>query len=79
MKSREPGILLWGQVLLEQSHGKGRQAEIPTTRDDPAIGRWGSVDPMGPTFPDQTAYQYVHNNPPNRYDPDGNADFGSAK
>jgi RHS repeat-associated protein len=45
----------------------------------PAIGRWLSVDPMFATFPDQSSYQYTHNNPINRYDPDGKADFGSAE
>jgi len=56
MKSREPGILLWGQVLLERSLAKGRQAEIPTTRDDPAIGRWGSVDPLAEKYPALSTY-----------------------
>jgi len=57
MKSREPGILFWGQVLLERSHAKGRQAEIPTTRDEPNIGRILSVDPHGSSYPELNPYQ----------------------
>jgi len=69
MKSREPGILLWGKVLLERSHAKGRQAEIPTTRDDPAIGRFLSVDLHGLFFPDLNPYHYAGNNPMRFIDP----------
>ncbi len=41
---------------------------------DPAIGRWGSVDPLGHLAPDMTPYHYTHNNPLNRIDPDGRSD-----
>ena len=51
MGLRELGILLWGEVLLELSLAKGRQAEIQTTRDDPAIERWLSVDPKTHWYP----------------------------
>ena len=71
MKSRVLRILLWGQVLLERSHARGRQAEIPTTRDDPAIGRWGSVDPLAVKFPWISGYAAFNNNPILFVDPDG--------
>ncbi len=59
---------------MERSHAKGRQAEIPTTRDDPAIGRWGSVNPLAGLQPDMSPYHYTHNNPINRIDPFGLSD-----
>ena len=45
--------------------------EIPTTRDDPAIGRWGSVDPLAGKYLSISPYNYVYNNPINAFDPDG--------
>jgi len=42
---------------------------------DPAIGRWLSVDPLAKNSPDMTPYHYTHNNPINRFDPDGRDDF----
>ncbi len=59
-------------MLLERFHAKGRQAEIPTTRDDPAIGRWGSVDPLNQ---DHSPYIYCANNPATSIDPTGLAWF----
>ena len=56
---------------MERSYAKGRQAEIPTTRDDPAIGRWGSVDPLFFKYPAYSPYNYVLNNPVKFNDPDG--------
>ncbi len=60
---------------MERSHAKGWQAEIPTTRDDPAIGRWGSVDPMVEKYPGYSPYNYVLNNPISKVDPDGKLVF----
>ena len=60
---------------MERSHAKGRQAEIQTTRDDPAIERWMGVDLLEHLAPDMNPYHYTHNNPINRFDPDGNTDF----
>jgi len=45
---------------------------------DVSIGRWLSVDPITVEFPDVSCYQYAHNNPINRYDSDGKADFDTA-
>ena len=56
---------------MERSYAKGRQAEIPTTRDDPAIGRFLSVDPHGSSYPELNPYHYVGNNPLRFIDPTG--------
>ena len=53
---------------MERSHAKGRQAEIQTTRDDPAIGRFLEIDPLAALAPGLTPYHYVRNNPINRVD-----------
>ena len=42
---------------------------------DPAIGRWGSVDPLYHSVLDMTPYHYTHNNPMNRSDPTGMVDM----
>ena len=63
---------------MERSHAKGRQAEIPTTRDDPAIGRWMSVDPLAESTPFLTPYHYVRNNPLYFIDPDGLKEIKAA-
>ncbi|MCH6202198.1 hypothetical protein MMU07_21655, partial [Aquiflexum sp. LQ15W] len=42
---------------------------------DPAIGRWGVVDPLAEIAPDKTPYHFVSNNPINRIDPDGLTDY----
>ncbi len=56
---------------MERSHAKGRQAEIPTTRDDPVIGRFLSVDPHDTSYPELNPYHYVGNNPLRFIDPTG--------
>jgi hypothetical protein len=72
-RDRETGLMYFGARYYRS------KAKIPFLWYEPAIGRWLSVDPMFATFPDQSSYQYTHNNPINRYDPDGKADFGSAE
>ncbi len=43
---------------------------------DPAIGRWGSVDPLAFKYPAHSPYNYVLNNPLNMVDPDGRGPGG---
>ncbi len=38
---------------------------------DPAIGRWGSVDPLAGKYLSISPYNYVYNNPINAFDPNG--------
>ncbi len=38
---------------------------------DPAIGRWGVVDPLAEVYSSYSNYSYVVNNPVNAVDPDG--------
>jgi len=38
---------------------------------DPAIGRWGVMDPLAEKYPNISPYVYVANNPVNVIDPDG--------
>ncbi|MHB2226945.1 interleukin-like EMT inducer domain-containing protein [Calditrichota bacterium LG24] len=45
---------------------------------DPEVGRWLSVDPMGYKTPYLSSYNYVRNNPLNRFDLDGREDWGAA-
>ncbi len=61
---------------MQRSLAKGRQAEIPTTRDDPAIGRWGSVDPLMHLYPSVSPYVYSLNDPIGKRDPDGRLVIG---
>ncbi len=77
MELRELGILLWGEVLLERSLAKGRQAEIPTIRDDPNIGRWLSINPLAGKYPLWPSYNYVNNRPINDIDFKGLYKFSS--
>lgn len=42
---------------------------------DAATGRFLQVDPKASLAPDITPYNYTHNNPLNRVDPDGNRDM----
>ncbi len=37
--------------------------------------RWMSIDPLSSEFPDKSPYNFVSNNPINRIDPDGKADY----
>ena len=38
---------------------------------DPAIARWGQIDPHADSYPSLSPYNYVANNPINAIDPDG--------
>ena len=45
---------------------------------DPEIARWLSVDPEEALAFNITPYHYTHNNPLNRFDPDGKIDCDLA-
>ena len=45
---------------------------------DPRLGRWWQRDPLTESMPNVTPYNYSHNDPINRLDSDGKADFGTA-
>ena len=47
--------------------------------DDPVIGRWKTVDPLAEKYYDVSPYVYCHNNPINRYDPNGMDDYFNQK
>ena len=70
--------------VKEQFTGKERDAEtgfdyFGARYYDPSIGRFITPDPLSNYSPHLTPYHYCRNNPLNRYDPDGRADFGSAE
>ena len=46
---------------------------------DPVIGRWTTVDPLAEKYYDVSPYVYCHNNPINRYDPNGMDDYFNQK
>ena len=62
------GVLFWSEILSRRD----------AFRCDPVIGRWLAVDPKTNFTPGLTPYHYCRNNPLNRFDPDGMADFGTA-
>ena len=47
------------------------EAEIRQLPDDPAIGRWLSVDPMADKYPSLSPYNYCAGNPLKYVDPSG--------
>jgi RHS repeat-associated protein len=74
------GVLLPGRTLgsgtKEGFTGKERDAETGMDYFGAryylaALGRWGSVDPLGDSLPSWSAYQYVLGNPLAYVDPDG--------
>ncbi len=46
---------------------------------DSRIARWMSVDPLAGKYPEIAPYVYTHNNPINRFDPDGKGDQTSER
>jgi len=46
---------------------------------DPAVGRWGSVDPHAENYYSISPYAYCSGNPVNRIDPDGRIDYMVSK
>jgi|GEM_PF-5095721 len=55
-----------GQELDAETHAGARYYGA-------ALGRWGSVDPLGDDFPGFSPYSYAYNNPLRLMDPDGKA------
>lgn len=76
--------LAWGEYL--SSDFRYNSKELQTTHGfnlydygkrfyDMTIGIWSSVDPLCEKFYSISPYAYCHNNPVNRIDPDGMADY----
>ncbi len=70
----------WGKVGAGDNHyrynGKEQVDEIGlydygAMWYDPAVARWGQVDPLVDKFSSYSPYNYVLNNPTNAIDPDG--------
>ena len=76
------GLVMPGRTLVsgtgtkEQFTGKEREEEtglhyFGARYYMPAVGRWGSVDPLADEYPGWSPYTYVMGDPLNNFDPDG--------
>ena len=63
---------------LDRMHGLDWY-DYGTRMYDPVIGRWTAVDPFAEKYYDVSPYVYCHNNPINRYDPNGMDDYFNQK
>ena len=59
---------------LDRMHGLNTY-DYGARQHDPILCRWDRIDPLCEKYPDVTPYHFCHNNPVNRVDPDGKADF----
>jgi RHS repeat-associated protein len=60
----------------EFSDGSGLELyDFGARQHDPQIGRWTTIDPLAHKRYWATPYNYVQNNPLNRYDPNGLTDY----
>ena len=64
-----------GMEMDNDIKGTGNHLSTHFRGLDPRVGRWGSTDPLESKFPDRSTYVSMGNNPINRIDPLGDADY----